>query len=116
MPEHVAPATSQLQLPSGHTDSPVTPGIEPLARMADMAGFDVGGWVGIMVAAATPRAIVERLTAAVDTIMQSPEVRERLAALDIDVDYRRPDEFARGLKLQQTRFGEIIRKGNIRIE
>lgn len=93
-----------------------TPGVEPLQSGANMPGFDVGGWMGVMVPTGTPKAIVDRLTRSVDTIMQSPEVRERLGNLGFEVDYRPPEEFARDLKYQQTRFAEIIKKGNIKIE
>lgn len=96
--------------------SPVTPGIEPLARSAGLTGFDVGGWIGVMMPAATPRPIVDRLTTAVDTIMRTSDARERLAAMDIDVDYRRPEAFALDLKLQQQRFGEIVKRNNIRLD
>ena len=96
--------------------SAVTPGIEPLARTANLSGFDVSGWIGLMVANATPSPVVTRLSATVDTIMRSTEAREKLAALDVDIDYRPPAEFARDLKFQQTRFAEIIKKGNIRLD
>ena len=96
--------------------SAMTPGVEPFASGANMPGFDVGGWMGVMVPAGTPKAIVDRLASAIDTAMQKPEARERLNALGFEVDYRRPDDFARDLKFQQTRFGEIIKKGNIKIE
>ena len=96
--------------------SAVTPGIEPLARTANLTGFDVSGWIGLMVAHATPQPIVTRLSAAVDTIMRSAEARDKLTALDVDIDYRPPAEFARDLKYQQTRFSEIIKKGNIRLD
>jgi tripartite-type tricarboxylate transporter receptor subunit TctC len=96
--------------------SPVAPGIDPIARTTGMNGFDIGGWIGVMVAKATPRAIVNRLAAAVDTLVRTADVQEKLASLYIDVDYLGPDAFARDLKLHQTRFSEIIKKGNIRIE
>ena len=48
--------------------------------------------------------------------MRSAEARDKLTALDVDIDYRPPAEFARDLKYQQTRFGEIIKKGNIRLD
>ena len=96
--------------------SPVTPGIEPLARGAGMTGFDIGGWIGIMLPAATPRPLIDKLTGSIDSIMRTAEARERLMALDIDVDYRPPTAFAQDLKTQLARFGEIVRKGNIRLD
>ena len=96
--------------------SALTPGIEPLATSANLPGFDVGAWLGVMVPAGTPRPIVDRIAAAVETAMLSPEVRERIAAIGVEVDYRRTEEFTRYLKEQQTRFAEIIRKGAIKVD
>ena len=96
--------------------SALAPGIEPLATAANLPGFDVGAWLGVMVPAGTPRPIVDRLAAAVETAMQSADVRERIAGIGVEVDYRRADEFARYLKEQQARFADIIRKGNIKLD
>ncbi len=96
--------------------SALAPGIEPLATAANLPGFDVGAWLGVMVPAGTPKPIVDRIAAAVDTAMQSAEVRERIAGIGVEVDYRRTEEFTRYLKEQQARFADIIKKGNIKLE
>ena len=96
--------------------SAMTPGIEPLATAANLPGFDVGAWLGVMVPAGTPKPIVDRIAAAVETAMQSAEVRERIASVGLQVEYRRTEEFTRYLKEQQARFADIIKKGNIKIE
>ena len=96
--------------------SALTPGIEPLATAANLPGFDVGAWLGVMVPAGTPKPVVDRIAAAVETAMQAPEVRERIAGIGVEVDYRRTEEFTRYLKEQQTRFADIIKKGNIKVE
>ena len=96
--------------------SAIAPGIEPLATSANVPGFDAAAWIGVMVTAGTPVAIVNRLAAAAETAMQSPEVRERIAGIGVEVDFRRPDNFTRYLKDQQTRYIDIIKKGNIKVE
>ena len=96
--------------------SALTPGIEPLATSANLPGFDVGAWIGVMVPAGTPKPVVARMAAAVETAMQSVEVRERIAGIGVEVDYRRTEEFTRYLKEQQARFADIIKKGNIKLE
>jgi len=96
--------------------SALAPGVEPLATAANLPGFDVGAWLGVMVPAGTPKPIVDRIASAVETAMQSAEVRERIASVSLEVEYRRTDEFARYLKEQQARFVDIIKKGNIKIE
>jgi tripartite-type tricarboxylate transporter receptor subunit TctC len=94
----------------------IAPGIEPLAISVNLPSFDAAAWIGVMVTAGTPPAIVNRLAAAANTAMQSPEVRERLAVVGVESDYRAPDDFRRYLKVQQTRYIEIIRNGNIKVE
>ena len=96
--------------------SALTPGIEPLAKSLNLPGFDVGAWIGVMVATGTPRAVVDRLSAAMHTVMQSAEVRERLTGVGLEVDYGGADEFAPYLKEQQARFAEIIKRGGIKVE
>ena len=96
--------------------SVLTPGIEPLATAANLPGFDVGAWLGVMVPTGTPKAIVDRISASVETAMQSADVRERIAGVSLEVEYRRTEEFTRYLKEQQARFADIIKKANIKIE
>jgi tripartite-type tricarboxylate transporter receptor subunit TctC len=96
--------------------TPIAPGVEPLASIADLPGFDAAAWIGVMVTAGTPKPVVARLAAAVETAMHSQEVKDRLFSVGVDLDYRRPEPFTRYLKEQQTRYQEIIKRGNIRIE
>ena len=96
--------------------SALTPGIEPLAKSLNLPGFDVGAWIGVMVATGTPRAVVDRLSAAMHTVMQSAEVRERLTGVGLEIDYGGADEFAPYLKEQQARFADIIKRGGIKAE
>lgn len=100
-----------LGRPSG-----LAPGIEPLATSANLTGFDAAAWIGVMVTAGTPKAVIAKLAAAAETAMQSAEVRERLFTIGVEVDYRRPDDFTRYLKEQTARYVDIIKKGNIKIE
>lgn len=93
----------------------LAPDVPPLASAADLAGFDAAAWIGVMVATGTPKAVVDRLAAAMDKVMQSPETRERLNVVGIEVDYRPAEEFGRYLAEQRARFMDIIKRGNIKI-
>ncbi len=96
--------------------SALAPGVEPLADSLSLPGFDVGAWIGVMLPTGVPAPVVERLSAAMNSIMQMPDVRERLTAVGLEVDYRGAEPFARHLKVQQTRFAEIIKAGNIKLD
>ena len=96
--------------------SALAPGVEPIASALNIPGFDAAAWIGVMVPSGTPRPIVTRLAQAIDSAMQTADTRERLATAGLELDYRRTEDFTRYLKEQRTRFSDIIRKNNIRIE
>jgi tripartite-type tricarboxylate transporter receptor subunit TctC len=94
----------------------LAPGIEPLAVTAKLPGFDVGAWIGLMVPVGTPKPVVDRLAAAMESSMQGGDMRERLSSVGQEVDYRRAGAFAEDLKVQRARFADIIQKGNIKLD
>jgi len=64
--------------------SPELPNVPTMAEEG-FPGFDSGSWQGIFVPAGTPRPVVDRLFAAAQQTMKSPEVIERLAKGGVDV-------------------------------
>ena len=55
----------------------------PTFAEAGMADFEVGTWNVVMAPPGTPKAVVERLNAAVNEVMRDPGIRERLSKLGI---------------------------------
>ena len=96
--------------------SGLAPEIPTYAAAAGMSGFDFAAWIGVMVSAGTPRAMVERITVAVDKVLQAQEPRDKLAAVGLDVNYLRADDMGRYLAKQSQQVAEIIKRANIRIE
>ena len=94
--------------------SALAPGVPPIA--SEFPGFDVGAWIGVMVSAGTPKPLVDKLTVAVNKALQSPDVRDKLTSIGLEVDYRNAADMGKLLKEQSARFAEIIKKSNIRIE
>jgi len=60
---------------SGTKRSPVTPNI-PTVSEAGVPGYESGIWLGLMAPAKTPRAVLERLNAEVNKIINAPETKE----------------------------------------
>jgi tripartite-type tricarboxylate transporter receptor subunit TctC len=96
--------------------SVLAPGIPPLATAADLPGFEVAAWIGVMVSAGTPKPLADKLTAAVDQVLQSQGIRDKIMAVGVEVEYRRIDEMGSYLKMQSARFSDIIKKNGIRID
>jgi tripartite-type tricarboxylate transporter receptor subunit TctC len=96
--------------------SPLAPSLQPLATAAEVPGYDMAGWVGIMVPAGTPKAIVDRFAVAVDKAMQAQDTRERLANVGVQADYRPGEAFTRFLIEQKALYADIVKRGNIKID
>lgn len=101
---------------SSSKPSPQAPGVQPFATAADMPGFEFAAWIGVMVAAGTPKPLVAKLSAMVDKVLQTQDARDKLASVGIDVNVHRAEDMARYLNKQSTQVADIIKRANIKID
>jgi len=78
--------------------------------------FEARSWIGLLAPARTPAAIVSRLNAEVRGALQTPEMRTFFDAQSIQPGSGTPEEFGVFLRNETGKWGEIIRKQNIRVE
>ncbi len=65
--------------------SALAPDVPPLAASANLAGFDLAAWVGIVGPAGMPADITSKLSTSINRIVNRKEVTERLISLGTDV-------------------------------
>jgi tripartite-type tricarboxylate transporter receptor subunit TctC len=63
--------------------------------------------------AGTPPAVVQKLNAQVNAIVQGPEVKEQFAKLGILPSPMKPEEFARFVREQITTYRGIVKEAGI---
>jgi len=95
--------------------SPLEPALPTMAQ-SGVPGYEVVGWQGIFAVAGTPRDIAARLQAEVAKVLRSAQMRERLAALGAEPVGSTPEEFASFMRMENARWGRIIREKGIRSE
>jgi tripartite-type tricarboxylate transporter receptor subunit TctC len=88
----------------------------PTAAEAGIPGHEGDTLSGIVVPAATPREIIERLNAEIRKLVALPDVKERLDALGFVAVANRPEEFGERIRTEGDRWAKVIRDANIRIE
>jgi len=71
---------------------------------------------GVLVPAATPRAIVDRLYQEIRVIAAEPDIKERFAALGLEAVVSSPEEFTAEIRREITKWDKVIRDANIRME
>jgi tripartite-type tricarboxylate transporter receptor subunit TctC len=99
-------AVSSLQRTSSLPDVPTF--IE-----AGLKDFELSSWVGLLVPANTPEAIVTKLNAALNDVLNTPASKERLLAMGIAATPGTAEKFAEQIKLDLARFGPVVKAAGI---
>ena len=88
----------------------------PTVSEAGVPGFEAITWHGIVVPAATPAPLVERLNRDIVAVLSGPELRERLAALGAEVVAGTPREFADYIAGEIPKWARVVRDSGAKIE
>jgi tripartite-type tricarboxylate transporter receptor subunit TctC len=101
---------------SGDRRLPSYPDIPTFAE-AGIAGMDaVGGWLGFVAPAGTPKDIARKIHAAVARAFEDPEIRSETLDLGAYTTVRSPEEFEALIRSEHARWGRLIAEAGIRIE
>jgi len=85
----------------------------PTFAQAGLPGFDVELWFGLLAAAGTPKAAVDRLNAEINKIIQSADFKEKVAAQGLEVWVSTPDQYGAALRAESEKFGRIVKAAGI---
>jgi tripartite-type tricarboxylate transporter receptor subunit TctC len=80
------------------------------------AGMDISLWYGIVVPAATPQPIVQRLNAELVKILDMPDIRKSFADQGADIAGGTPAWFDMFMRRESARWGEVVRQAGIKPE
>jgi tripartite-type tricarboxylate transporter receptor subunit TctC len=79
-------------------------------------GMEDYTWVGLFVPAGTPRAIAEKLNAAVLKAMQDPEMKKRLDALAFEVTAKPLAETAAYVRAEVQKWAKVVRETGAKVD
>jgi tripartite-type tricarboxylate transporter receptor subunit TctC len=88
----------------------------PTVAEAGLKDFEVTTWYGVMAPAGTPRPVITRLNSELVKIMHTPDTKERLAGMATDPLTSTPEEFAAYLKQEIAKWGDVVRKANLKAD
>lgn len=100
---------------TGARRSSAVPNVPTVAE-SGLPGFEASNWFGLMAPAATPPEIVGRLNAETAKALQTPEVREKLAALGFEIHSSTPQEFHALLKSETEKWAKVAKASGARAE
>ncbi len=97
------------------TRSSIAPELPTVAE-SGWPGFEAIGWFGLLAPKGTPPAIVKQLSAALQTALGSPEVKQRLATVGGEALPGSPEAFASLMRNDSDRWGAVIQRVGIKLD
>ena len=100
---------------SGDKRAAAVPSLPTFAE-AGLPGFDSKGWYGVVAPAATPKAIVEKVSAEMAKFLELPDIRKLLNAQGVEPLVNTPEQFAALMRSDHEKWIKVIKTANIRLE
>ena len=88
----------------------------PTANESGLPGFESVLHYGLLAPAGTPRPIIDRLNAALRALVDTSEVKQRILAEGGDPLTSTPEEYAKDIDAEETKWGTLVRKLNLKVE
>jgi tripartite-type tricarboxylate transporter receptor subunit TctC len=103
---------------TGKTRYALTPELPTLSEsgVKELAGFEAIAWNGVLVAAGTPRPVIDRINAAINAAMKDPATMQRLKTAGLDTVGGTPDEFAKLITDDNAKWGPIIKRSGAKLD
>jgi tripartite-type tricarboxylate transporter receptor subunit TctC len=78
-------------------------------------GFEAFEWNGVFVPAGTPAAIVQKLNAGLNAMLNEPAVVDRLNKLNVEYKPGTPEDFRAFVAAELEKWGRVVRDANIKL-
>jgi tripartite-type tricarboxylate transporter receptor subunit TctC len=88
----------------------------PTMDEAGVKGFRSDTWNALAAPPKTPAAIVAKLNAAINAVLEQPDTAEHLRAMNMTPIGGTPDAIKAFIREETERWGEVIRAANIRAD
>jgi tripartite-type tricarboxylate transporter receptor subunit TctC len=95
--------------------SPVNPEL-PTFEESGVPDFNVATWFGLMTLAGVPTAVIARLNAEINRILNVDDVRARLLAIGLEPATSAPQEFGSYIRSERAKWGKAVRETGITID
>lgn len=100
---------------SGETRLAALPQVSTFTE-AGLPGFDVRFWYGVVAPAATPKRIIDKLSAEIGRILATTDFKEKLASQGFDPFFSTPEKMAAVMKAEFAKNANVIKIANIKME
>ena len=112
--EYIRSGKVKLLGVSSPEPSAVAPGATPIGSV--LKGYSVETWFGILAPAGTPATIINRLNAAINTTLASPQLRDRFLTYGVEATASTPTELTAIIAAEIPLWRKVIEERQVRSE
>jgi tripartite-type tricarboxylate transporter receptor subunit TctC len=98
---------------TGSKRSTLLPNVPTVAE-SGIPGFQASLWAGVLAPAKTPKALVDKIQSDIKQAMNTPEVREKMNKLGIDMINSSPEDFDQFMKSELTKWTSVAKQAQIK--
>jgi tripartite-type tricarboxylate transporter receptor subunit TctC len=95
--------------------TPELPTVES-SGLKELSSFEALAWNGVLVAAGTPRAAIDRINSAINTAMKEASVQERLKTAGLDAIGGTPEAFGELIASEAKKWEPIIKRSGAKLD
>jgi tripartite-type tricarboxylate transporter receptor subunit TctC len=88
----------------------------PTVAESGYPGFQVDNMYGVLAPAGTPPEAVKKLHDDIVKVLRQPDIKTALAAASIDIVANTPEEFARYIESEYTKWARVVKASGARVE
>lgn len=88
----------------------------PTLREGGLADFDAGVWYGLLAPRGTPRPIVDKINAAIESALRQPGNVEKLARSGVMPSFSTPEAFRSLIESEGRRWAPVVRASGAKVE
>ena len=96
--------------------SAALPDVPTLEEAANLPGFEMSAWQGIVVPSGTPKEIISKLNAEINKAVQNPDLRQRLATLGAEPLGGTSEQYAEYIRTELLRWTKVVKDSGARAD
>lgn len=100
---------------TGAQRSPLLPDVPTMAE-AGLRGYEIAGWFGVLVPAATPKPIVARLDSELEAVLKMPDVRKKIDEMGGVISGAGPEAFGVFIDAETQKWRALVRSAHITVQ
>lgn len=112
--EHIRSGKVKLLGVSSPGASPVAPGAAPIGNV--LKGYSVETWFGILAPAGTPPEIIDKLNAAIKTVLAAPQLRDRFLTYGVEATSSTATEMSAIIAAEIPAWRKVIEERSVKAE